>query len=64
MLAVPSKTHFCKVSILYDTPNFFKLHSNSFGMDPRIIGAINFPLSHIIIIIFIYYYPNPNAHFL
>ena len=26
MLAVPSKTDFCKVSTLYDIPNFFKLH--------------------------------------
>ena len=31
MLAVPSKTDFCKVPTLYDIPNFFKLHSKFFG---------------------------------
>ena len=44
MLAVPSKTDFCKVSTLYDIPNFFKLHSKSFGMNPSapiIIGIID-----------------------
>ena len=33
-LAVPSKTDFCKVSTLRNIPNFFKLHSKLFGMDP------------------------------
>ena len=53
MLAVPSKTDFCKVTTLSDIPNFSKLHSKSFGMDPRtpiIIGAINDSLSHILAI--------------
>ena len=48
MLAVPSKTDFCKVPTLYDIPNFFKLHSKSFGVDlstPIIIGYINVSLS-------------------
>ena len=48
MLAVPNKTDFCKVSTLYDIPNFFKLYSKSFGMDPSasiIIGTINVSLS-------------------
>ena len=50
MLAVPNKTDFCKVLILNDMPNFFKLHSKSFGMDPSapiIIGTINVSLSHV-----------------
>ena len=49
MLAVPSKTDFCKVFLLYDTPIFFKLHF-SYGIDPSapvIIGTINVSLSHI-----------------
>ena len=53
LLAVPSKTDFCKVPILYDIPNFFKLHSKSFGMDPSalmIIDTINVSLSHILAI--------------
>ena len=53
MLAVPSKTDFCKVSTLYDMSNFFKLHSKSFGMDPSapiMIGTINVSLSHILAI--------------
>ena len=48
MLAVPIKTVFCKVPTLYDIPNFFKLHSNSFVMDrsaPIIIDTINASLS-------------------
>ena len=51
MLAVPSKTDFCKVLILNDMPNFFKSHSKSFGMDPStpiIIGTINVSLSHVL----------------
>ena len=50
MLAVPNKTDFCKVLILNDMPNFFKLHSKSFGKDPSapiIIGTINVSLSHV-----------------
>ena len=42
MLVVPSKTGFCKVPTLYDIPNFFKLYSKSFVMDPSapiIIGT-------------------------
>ena len=53
MLAVLSKTNFCKVPTLYDIPNFFKLRSKSFGMDPNthiIIGTINLSLSHILAI--------------
>ena len=53
MFAVPSKTDFCKVPTLYDIPNFFKLHSKSFGMDPStpiIIGTTNVSLSHILAI--------------
>ena len=53
MLAVPSKTDFCKVPTLYDIPNFFKLHSKSLGMDPSapiIIGTINVSLSHFLAI--------------
>ena len=49
MLAVPSNTDFCKVPTLYDIPNFFKLHSKSFSMDPSapiIIGPINVSLFH------------------
>ena len=45
MLAVPSKTDFCKAPKLYDIPNFFKLHSKVFGMDPSapiMVGTINF----------------------
>ena len=48
MLAIPSKTDFCKVPTLFDIPKFFKLHSKSFGKDPRapiIIGTINVSLS-------------------
>ena len=51
MLAVPRKTDSCKVPTLYDIPNFFKLHSKSFGMDPSapiIIGTITVSLSHIL----------------
>ena len=51
MLAVPSKTDFCKVSTLCDMSNFFKLHSSLFGMDPSapiMIGTINVSLSHIL----------------
>ena len=43
MLAVPSKTDFCKVPTLYDIPNLFKLHSKSFDIDPSasiIIGIL------------------------
>ena len=53
MLAVSSKTNFCKVPPLYDIPNIFKLHSKSFGMDPsapKIIGTINVSLPHILAI--------------
>ena len=53
MLAIPSKTNFCKVPTLYDLPNFFKLQSKSFGMDPSaliIIGTINVSLPHIVAI--------------
>ena len=53
MLAVPSKTDFCKVSTLYDMSNFFKLHSKLFGMDPSahiMIGTINVSLSQILAI--------------
>ena len=53
MLAVPSKTDFCKAPTLYDIPNFFKLYSKSFGMDPSapiIIGTINVSLSHFLAI--------------
>ena len=53
MLAVPSKTNFCKFPTLYDLPNLFKLHSKSFGMDPGaliIIGTINVSLPHILAI--------------
>ena len=53
MLAVPSKTDFCKVPTLYDIPTFFKLHSKWFGMDPSapiIIRTINVSLSHILAI--------------
>ena len=49
MLIVPCKTDFCKVPALYDIPNFFKLHSQSFGMEvnaPIVIGTINVSLSH------------------
>ena len=45
MLAVSSKTDFCKVFTLYDIPSLFKLHSKSFGMDPSdpiIIGLLMF----------------------
>ena len=53
MLAVPSKTDFCKVPTLYDIPNFFKLLSKWLGMDPSapiIIRTINVSLSHILAI--------------
>ena len=53
MLTVPSKTNFCEVPALCDIPNFFKLHSKSFGMDssaPIIIGTINVSLSQILAI--------------
>ena len=53
ILAVPSKTDFCKIPTLCDIPNFFKLHFNSLGMDPSsplIIAAINVSLSHILAI--------------
>ena len=53
MLAVPSKTDFCKVPTKYSILNFFKLHSKSFGMDPSaaiIIGTINVSLWHILAI--------------
>ena len=53
MLAVPSKTDFCKAPKLYDIPNFFKLHSKVFGMDPSaptMVGTINVSLSHILTI--------------
>ena len=53
ILAVPSKTNFCKVHTLYDMPNFCKLHSKSFGTDPSaavIIVTINVSLSHILAI--------------
>ena len=53
MLAVPSKTGFCKVPTLYDIASFFKLHCKSLGMDPSapiIIGTINVSLSHILAI--------------
>ena len=43
MLAVPSKTDFCKVPKLYDIPNFLKLHSKVFGMDPIMVGTIMSP---------------------
>ena len=51
MLAVPSKTDFCKVPTLHDMNNFCKLYSKSFGMNssaPIIIGTINVSLSHIL----------------
>ena len=50
MLAILSKTGFCKVPTLYDIPNFFKLDSKSFVMDPIapiIIGTISVSFSHI-----------------
>ena len=53
MLAYPIETDFCKVSTLYDIPNFFKLYSNWFGIDPSsriIIGAINVSFFHILAI--------------
>ena len=53
MLAVPRKTDFCKVPTLYDIPNFFKLHSKSFDMDPStpiINRTINVSLLHILAI--------------
>ena len=53
MLAIPSKTDFCKISGLYNIPNFFKLHSKSFGVNPSaplIIGIINVSLSLILAI--------------
>ena len=53
ILAIPSKTVFCKVSTLYDMSNFFKLHPKSFGMDPSapvMIGSINVSLYHILAI--------------
>ena len=53
MLAVPSKTDFCKISTLYDITHVFKLHSKTFGMDPRgpiIIGTINVYLPYILVI--------------
>ena len=53
MMAVLSKTGFCRVPILHDIPNFLKLHSKLFGMDPSapiIIGTINVSLSHILAI--------------
>ena len=40
MLAVPSKIDFCKVSTLYDIPNFSKLYSKSFGMGPNAIWVL------------------------
>ena len=52
MLAVPSKTDFCKVPTLHDKLNFFKLHSKSFDSAPIIIGTINVPLPHIQAILF------------
>ena len=54
MLAVPSKIDYCKVPTLYDIPNFFKLHSKSFGMNasaPIIISTIIVSLSHILAIV-------------
>ena len=53
MLTVLSKTNFCEVPALCDIPNFFKLHSKSFGMDssaPIVIGTINVSFSHILAI--------------
>ena len=53
MLAVSSKTDFCKVSALYDMSNSFNLHYKSFGMVPSgpiMIGTINVSLSHILAI--------------
>ena len=53
IFAVPSETDFCKIPRLYDITNFLKLHSKSFGMDPRapiIIGTINVSLSYILAI--------------
>ena len=53
MLAVPSKTDFCRVPTMYDITSFFKLHSKSFGMDPSapiIIGTIDVSLPHILAI--------------
>ena len=53
MLAVPSKTEFCKVPTLYDIPDFFKLHYKLFGMDPSapiIIGTIHVSLPRILAI--------------
>ena len=53
MLAVPSKTEFCKVPTLYDIPDFFKVHYKLFGMDPSapiIIGTIHVSLPHILAI--------------
>ena len=48
MLAVPSKTDFCKVLTLNAIPSFFKLLARSFGTDPSapiITGTINVSLS-------------------
>ena len=47
MLAVPSKTDFCKVSTLYDMSNFFKLHYPSATI---MTGTIDVSLSHILAI--------------
>ena len=54
MLAMSSKRDFCKVPTFYNIPSCFKLHSNSFDMDPSaaiIIGTINVFLSHILAIV-------------
>ena len=53
ILAVPSKTDFCKVPTLYNIPSFLKLHSKTFGVDPSapiVIVTINVSLSHILAI--------------
>ena len=66
MLAVPSKTDFCKVPTLYDIPNFFQLHSKSFSMDPRapiIIGTVNVSLSHIVAILIVVKSSHPVFRF-
>ena len=53
MLAVRSNTDFGEVPTLHDTPNLFKLHSKSFGMDlstHTFTGTINVSLPHVLAI--------------
>ena len=53
IITVLNKIDFCKVSTLYDIPNFSKWHSKSFGVIPSvpiIIGSIKVSLSYILAI--------------